>query len=170
MKIVTKLPTDAEVAAMFDAVPKLQRYAVAESVVRAGVKPITTRARQLIPRSEPEDRAKRSSNQRKTNPGLDDPLWKTVKHVVRSGRNAAAVAVSGPEFESNRNVGQKIYLIAEHKQKGRRVFYWGKDAGITRVKIRNVMVQAAEETKQQQLTAIKAMLKKKMDQVWGGNG
>lgn len=166
--LTTKLPTDAELRKMFDAVPALEKHRVADATVRAGIKPVTTRARMLIPRSKASDRAKRSAKQKRENPGLDSPLWKTVKHVVRKGERAGAVAVSGPEFTGSGGVGQKIYLIAEHKKKGRRVFYWGRDAGITRIKIRNVMVQAAEETRPEQLAAMKAMLKRKLDEVWRG--
>lgn len=166
--VTTNLPSDAQMRKMFDAVPALEKHSVADSVVRAGVKPITKRAREIIPRSKASDRAKRSAKQRRENPGLDDPLWKTIKHVVRKGGNASAVAVSGAEFTGTAGPGQKIYLIAEHKQKGRRVYFWGKNAGQTRLKLRNVMVQAAEETRGQQLTAMKAELVKKMNEVWRG--
>lgn len=161
-----KLPSDAELKKMFDAVPQLNRYEVADAVVAAGIKPITGRARRLIPRSKPADRAKRSKKQRETNPGLDDPLWKSVRHVVRKAGRGGAVAVSGPEFKGKAGASQKIYLVAEHKQKGRRMFFWGRDGGRTKLKIRNVMIQAAEETKPEQLAAMKVPLKKKMDQVW----
>lgn len=169
MAMVTgHLPSDAEIRKMFDAVPSLEKHKVADTVVRAGIKPITKRARMLIPRSSAADRAKRSKTQRMNNPGLDDPLWKTVKHVVRKGGNASAVAVSGAEYTGQGGPGQKIYLIAEHKKKGRRVFYWGRDANLTRLKIRNVMVQAADETRAEQLAAMKGQLKKKLDEVWNG--
>lgn len=166
--VTTRLPSDAEIKTMFDAVPALEKHSVADTVVRAGVKPITKRARMLIPRSNSSDRAKRSAKQRRENPGLDSPLWKTIKHVVRKGGNASAVAVSGAEYTGVRGPGQKIYLIAEHKQKGRRMFFWGHDGNRTKLKIRNVMVQAAEETRGEQLAAMKAALTKKMNEVWRG--
>lgn len=166
--VIGRLPTDAEIHKMFDAVPSLEKHKVADTVVRAGIRPITKRARMLIPRSKASDRAKRSDSQRRDHPGLDDPLWKTIKHVVRKYPNASAVAVSGAEYTGEGGPGQKIYLIAEHKQKGRRVFYWGRDASLTRLKIRNVMVQAADETRAEQLAAMKAKLRQKMDEVWNG--
>lgn len=162
------LPSDADLRKMFDAVPKLEKHQVADQVVRAGIRPITARARQLVPRSKASDRAKRSKKQRRENPGLDSPLWKTIKHVVRTGRNAAAVAISGAEHTGVKGPGQKIYLIAEHKQNGRKVFYWGADAFQVKLKIRNVMVQAAEETRPAQLAAMKAKLRERLDKVWGG--
>lgn len=166
--MTTNLPSDGELRKMFDAVPKLEKYSVADAVVRAGIRPITTRARALVPRSKASDRAKRSKSQRRDNPGLDDPLWKTIKHVVRTGRNAAAVAISGAEYTGQNGPGQKIYLIAEHKTNGRKVFYWGADAFRVKLKIRNVMVQAAEETRPAQLAAMKAKLRERLDKVWGG--
>lgn len=168
MLITNRLPSDAEIRKMFDAIPALEKHKVADQVVRAGIRPITTRARALIPRSKASDRAKRSKKQRASNPGLDSPLWKTIKHVVRTSDNAGAVAVSGAEWTGKTGAGQKIYLIAEHKQKGRRMFFWGKDGGRTKIKIRNVMVQAAEETRAAQLSAMKAKLRSKMDEVWRG--
>ena len=163
MGMEIKLPSDAEIKRMFDAVPALERYKVADAVVRAGVKPITDRARQLVPRGTAADRAKQSGKQRSAS---HVPLWKTVKAVVRTKRDAGAVAVTGPEFTGSAGAGQKIYLIAEHKSDTRRVFYWGKDQGRTVQKIRNIMVQAAEETRSQQLSIMKSKLKEKMDEVW----
>ena len=168
MLFTDRLPTDAEIRKMFDAVPALEKHKVADSVVRAGIKPITARARLLVPRSKASDRAKRSKEQRRTNPGLDSPLWKTIKHVVRTGGNASAVAVSGAEYTGAGGPGQKIYLVAEHKKKGRRMFFWGKDGHRTKLKIRNVMIQAAEETRSAQLSAMKSKLKAKLDEVWSG--
>lgn len=160
-----KLPSDAELKRMFDAVPALDRYKVADQVVRAGAKPITNRARQLIPRSKKSDTDKRSRKQR-AQADWETPLWKTVKLVVRKGQQGSAVAVTGPEYTGKTGAGQKIYLVAEHKQKGRRMFFWGKDGGRTKIKIRNVMVQAADESRSQSLSAMKDKLKTLMDGVW----
>ena len=165
LDIKIKLPTDAEISRMFDAVPMLERYSVGDKVVRAGARRITTRARQLIPRSKKSDTDKRSKKQR-AQADWETPLWKTVKLVVGKGNKGGAVAVTGPEYTGKTGAGQKIYLIAEHKQKGRRMFFWGKDGGRTKVKIRNVMVQAADEAKPQSLSAMKSKLKQVMDEVW----
>jgi len=168
MKI--KLPTDAELKKMFDAVPILERYQVSDKVVRAGSAPITRRARQLMPRSKASDREKwnKERKQGKGRPaGLDKTaLWKTVKLVVRPGRQASALAVTGPEFTGKDGAGQKIYLVAEHKQRGRRMIFWGRDGGRTKLKIRNVMVQAADETRGESLANMKAKLKTLMDTLW----
>lgn len=168
MSLTMKLPSDAELRKMFDAVPALEKHKVADQVVRAGIKPITARACAIIPRSRATDRAKRSAKQRRSNPGLDSPLWKTIKHVVRLNKNASATAISGAEFTGAGGPGQKIYLIAQHKKNERRMFFWGRDGNRTKLKIRNVMVQAAEETRAEQLSEMKAVLKTKLDEVWRG--
>ena len=167
-----KFPSDAELKKMFDAVPMLERYAVGDKVVSAGCRPITNRARQLMPRSKEADK-KKWNKERKAGTGrwagLDKtPLWKTVKMVVRKGSKASAIAVTGPEFTGAGGAGQKIYLVAEHKQRGRRMIFWGRDGGRTKLKIRNVMVQAAEEVRSQTLAAMKAKLTTLMDQIWRG--
>jgi hypothetical protein len=172
LDIKIKLPTDAELKKMFDAVPALERYQVADKVVSAGAKPITKRAQQLMPRSKDTDRAKWSKERRAGKgrwAGLDRvPLWKTVKLVVRKGDRGSAVAVTGPEFTGKGGAGQKIYLVSEHKQRGRRMIFWGRDGGRTKLKIRNVMVQAAEEVRGQSLVQMKSKLKTLMDQLWRG--
>jgi hypothetical protein len=157
---------------MFDAVPKLNRYEVGDKVVTAGARPITNRARQLMPRSKQADKDK-WSKERKAGKGrwagLDQtPLWKTVKLVVRKNNRGGAIAVTGPEFVGTGGAGQKIYLVAEHKQRGRRMIFWGRDGGRTKLKIRNVMVQAAEEVRPQSLAAMKSKLTTLMDTMWRG--
>lgn len=165
---VNKLPTDADIRRMFDAVPILERYKVADQVVRAGSKPIMTRARQLVPRSKPADTAKRSAKQRNS-ADWDTPLWKTVKQVVRtksSKNKGGAVAIVGPE---NVQAGSKIYLIAEHKTRTRRRVLWGKEpVTIAKVvlRMRNLITQAFDETKSMQLSAMRAKLKTVLDEVW----
>lgn len=166
-----KFPTDAELAKMFDAVPKLNRYEVGDKVVTAGARPITNRARQLMPRSKASDRDKWSKARKSVLSrwsGLNSPLWKTVKMVVRKGKNASAIAVTGPEFTGTGGAGQKIYLVAQHKQRGRRMIFWGRDGGRTKLKVRNVMIQAADEVRAQSLSAMKAKITTLMDQMWRG--
>jgi len=87
---------------------------------------------------------------------------------VRKNQRGGAIAVTGPEFTGAGGAGQKIYLVAEHKQRGRRMIFWGRDGGRTKLKIRNVMVQAADEVRAQTLAAMKAKLTTLMDQMWRG--
>jgi hypothetical protein len=162
-------PTDAEIERMFKAVPILERYAVQSKVVRAGAKPIVKRARQLAPRStnapagpyrdRRSNRDKRSKKQR-GEADWDYPLWKTIKQVVRKGK-FASLAVIGPEWPK----GNKEHFNTSPG--GRRQVLWGTHTGKIVPQIRNWIVQAFDETRPQQLQAMKRKLKQLMDyNVW----
>lgn len=177
---ILKGPTDADLQRMFSGVPTLERFRVGDQVVRAGAKPITNRFRQLVPRSKASDTDKRSKDQKKK-ADWNAPLWKTVKVVVRKGNSSnrgGAIAVIGPEFVT---AASKIYLIAEHTTNTRRVVLWGRkqpDATKQRVRwqtagqlvnrLRNLAVQAFDETNSQQASAMKAKLKNVMDNIYRG--
>lgn len=154
-----KLPTDAELKKMFDAVPILQRHRVSDQVVRAGARPIVTAARRLAPRSTEADRAKRSESQREK-ADWNYPLWKTIKQVVRKGRNAGAISIVGPEWPK----GNKVYFNTSPA--GRRQVLWGKRTGRVVPQIRNWIVLAFEQTQTQQLSAMKKKLLQLMDGIW----
>lgn len=155
-----KLPTDAELTKMFDMTPKLERFKVEDQVVRAGIAPIVKRAQQLAPRGNDIDRKKRSKSQR-AKADWDYPLWKTIKHVIRKYQRYTA-GVVGPEWPK----GNKAYFNTSPN--GRRVYYWGKPAGRVAQTVRNWIVQAFDETKSAQLTAMKAKLTVLMDKVMRG--
>lgn len=165
---IKKMPTDAEIRRMFDAVPILERYKVADQVVRAGSKPIMTRARQIVP----EQIGKRELTSEEQDAGFGKPLKTTIKQVVRTGssRNkGGGVAVVGPEHTGPNGAGGKAYLLAEHKTNTRRRVLWGKEPVTLSkfaVKIRNFMNQAFDETKSQQLSAMSAKLRKVMEDIW----
>ena len=153
------MPTDAELKKMFDAVPILDQYRVSDQVLRAGSAPIVKRARQLAPRSTQEDRNKRSRKQRQS-ADWDYPLWKTIKRVVRKYNNARGVAVVGPEWPK----GNKAYFNTSPS--GREQVFWGNRTGRTVKQVRNWIVQAFDETKSQQLSAMKTKLQKLMREIW----
>ncbi|MCA9130752.1 MAG: hypothetical protein KDB22_26885 [Planctomycetales bacterium] len=156
------LPSDAEINRMFDAVPHLDRFRVTDQVLRAGARPIVTRARQLAPRSTPEDRAKRSTKQKQA-ADWNYPLWKTIKYVLRK-YSTSGVAVVGPEWPK----GNKAYFNTSPS--GRRQYLWGRATGRIVPQIRNWIVQAFDETKSQQLAEMKKKLRSVMDQIWRNRG
>lgn len=158
LDIKLQLPTDAEINRMFDAVPILERYAVMNQTITAGAKPIVTRARQLAPRSKPEDRAKRSKKQQAA-ADWEFPLWKTIKVVYRK-YSRTQVAVVGPEWPK----GNKAYFNTSPN--GRRQVLWGRVTGAIIPQIRNWIVQAFDETRPQQLDAMKKKLRLLLDQIW----
>ena len=157
--IELKFPNDAELKRMFDAVPQLEKRRASDRVLRPMAKPIVTRSRQLAPRGNPTDRAKRSQRQAQA-ADWNYPLHKSITYVVRKYGNAAGLAVIGPSWPK----GNKAYF--DTSPKGRRVFYWGKDAGKIRPQIRNWIVQAFDETRAEQVAIAKRELKKVMDEIW----
>jgi hypothetical protein len=150
-----KLPSDAELNKMFNAVPTLERYKVGDKAIRAGVKPIVKRARQLAPRDRVGHGKKRSKKQQ-AEARWDIPLWKTISHVVRK-YDRSTTGVVGPKWPD----GNKAYFNTAPG--GRRVFYWGKDAGKKKAQVRNWIVEAFDETRSQQLAAMKIELQLSTD-------
>lgn len=162
MTTVAKLnfPTDAEINAMFGTVGTLDKYKVGDKVLTAGSSVILKRAKKLAPRGNQRDRDKRAKKQ-KDKANWNTPLWKTIKRVIRKSETGG-YAIVGPEWPT----GNKAYF--DTSPKGRRVFYWGKDAGKTRMMVRNWIVQAADETRGQQLDAMKSKLQEVMGDVIRG--
>jgi hypothetical protein len=163
-------PTDAEIEKMFNAVPILERYVVQSATVRAGGRIVTKRARQLAPRSSntgSKDKWSKSmytgSESRSARKVSEVPLWKTVKQVVRKGRYSS-LAVIGPEWPK----GNKAHFNTSPS--GRRQVLWGTHTGKIVPQIRNWIVQAFDETRPQQLAAMKRKLKQLMAEVWKNYG
>lgn len=153
------LPTDADLERMFNMVPKLERFKVTDQVVKAGTAPIVKRARELAPRQKGKN--KRSKSQR-AKADWDYPLWKTIKRVIRKYNSRYGIGIVGPEWPK----GNKAYFNTSPK--GRREVLWGKPTGRTVAQIRNWIVQAFDETKPAQLSAMKAKLTELMDKVMRG--
>lgn len=161
LNVKIEMPNDAELKRMFDAVPALERHKVTDKALNASGKVVLDRARQLAPRGNQVDREKRSDSQ-KQRANWNTPLWKTIaKKYVKNNRGGGVILV-GPKWPD----GNKAYFNTSPK--GRRVFYWGKDAGITKPQIRNWIVQAFDETKTQQLAAMKASITASMDAIFKG--
>lgn len=156
------LPTDAELVRMFDMVPHLERGKVIDTVVKAGCEPIVKRARDLAPRST--GKSKRSKSQA-AKADWAYPLWKTIKRVIRKYDNRYGLGVIGPEWPK----GNKAYFNTSPK--GRKRKLWGKDpdpnGGLSAVapQVRNWIVQAFDETKSEQTSAMKDELTKQIDKM-----
>ena len=161
LDIKMNLPNDAELKRMFDAVPKLNRYEVSDATVRAGGRIIVKRAKELAPRGNQADRNKRSKSQR-AGANWDIRLRSTIAMVVRKYRNAKGLAVVGPKWPQ----GNKAYF--DTSPGGREKVLWGRRTGQTIPQLRNWIVKAFDETRSQQLAAMKSKLRQKMDQVWRG--
>lgn len=156
----SNLPSDAEIVNLFGTVNTFERFKVGDKVVNAGTNPILKRAKELAPRDITGNGKKRSKKQQaKANWNI--PLWKTIKKKISKG-NVKTVGIVGPKWPE----GNKAYF--DTSPNGRRVFYWGKDAGKTKVQIRNWIVQAADETRPAQLDAMKNKLTEVMGDVIRG--
>lgn len=155
LELKMSMPSDEELNRQFDMVPMLERGKVIDKTVKAGTDPIVQRARALAPRSQ--GKSKRSKSQA-AKADWAYPLWKTIKRVIRKYDNRYGLGVVGPEWPK----GNKAYFNTSPK--GRKRKLWGKDptpeSGLsaTAPQVRNWIVQAFDETKSQQLDAMKAEL------------
>lgn len=161
------MPSDAELSRMFDAVPLLDRHQVFDKVLRAGARPVVTRAKQLAPRSSKTGSKDKWSKKMLVDGGAggtprgkaETPLWKTIALVVRKYMKGG-VSVVGPKWPE----GNKAYFNTGPS--GRRQFLWGRNTGVVVAQIRNWIVQAFEETKPLQLSAMKKKLRQLMQEIW----
>jgi hypothetical protein len=160
LDVTMTLPSDAELKKMFDAVPQLRKHDVMAASVRAATQIISKKAKELAPRSTPEDRKKRSKTQRKSADWEGTPLHTTIGHVVRK-YDKAAFGVAGPRFPH----GNKAYFN-QPRSGSRRHVLWGRDVGRVMTVVRNWMMDAFEMTQSQQLSAMKKVLKQKLDEMW----
>lgn len=169
-----QLPTDQEIEEMFNVAAKLDRYQVADQVVRAAAAPVLARARELCPRSDNTGTARKRSAKQRASADWDTPLWKTIKLVVRKYAYSG-FAVIGPSWPK----GNKAYFNTSPK--GNKGHLWGyegksyprKDGGNhiagqakPRAQIRNWIVQAFDETKPQQIEATKTKLRELCDKMF----
>ena len=160
-----KFPSDPELKKMFDAVPILMQHNVSDKAVRAASKIVASKAKKLAPRQTAAQRRLRSANQAKK-ANWNKPLHTTIGLVVRKyAANAAGIV--GPKWPD----GNKAYFNTSPKGRVRKL--WGRDprpGGLSTIapQIRNWIVQAFDETKTQQLEAMKKSLKKSMREIWGG--
>jgi len=162
LSIKMKLPTDKELVTMFGNVDTLQRYKALDNATRAAGKVVEKRARALSPRSKESDRKKRSAKQRASADWESVPLHTTIKSVVR-GYEVRSTTFIGPTFPH----GNKAYFNQPTERQRKHVL-WGKDTGRMYIAARNWMVQAFEETKEQQLSAMKTAIQAILDKVMRG--
>ena len=163
LDIKMQLPNDSELDKMFNMVPKLERYKVLDKATGEAAKIVVKRARDLAPKSSETGSALKRSASQANKANWHVPLWKTIKKVFRKYQNRYGIAVIGPEWPT----GNKAYFNTSPK--GRRQVLWGKPTGRVVAQIRNWIVQAFDETKGQQLDAMKESIKSTVDQVMRAN-
>jgi hypothetical protein len=143
---------------MFDAVPQLKRHAVMKASTTAAAKVIVDRAKQLAPRGTKADADKRSKKQR-SEANWNVKLRTTIAQVTRT-YDKASFSVVGPKSPH----GNKAYMNQPRKR-SRPHKLWGKDVGRTYKAARSWIISAFDETQNQQLSAMKAALTKKVDEM-----
>jgi hypothetical protein len=162
LTIKTELPTDDELKKMFGDVETFKRYKALDNAAKAAGKVIEKRARELAPRSRPEDRKKRSKKQRESANWDGVPMRTTIRSVVR-GYEVRSTTYVGPTHPH----GNKAYFNQPTDRQRRHVL-WGNDIGRMFIAARNWMVQAFEETKSAQLRAMKDAINKVIGSVIRG--
>lgn len=163
LEFKSDLPSDAELEAQWNMIPKLDRFAVGDKVTRAAGKIVLDRVKQLTPRSSQTGTAKKRAKTQRDGADWAPPLWKGMSMAVRKYATSTWAWV-GPRWRD----GQKIYFIGEWKRQTRRQVLWGKVTGKVVRKLRNWIVQAFDETKSQQLSAMKSTLTTEIDKVMRG--
>lgn len=143
---------------LLDAVPQLKRHEVKMLSTQAGAQVILARASSLVPKGTEADRKKRSKKQ-KAAANWNIRLSSTLAFVTRETRSRA-YSVIGPRHPD----GNKAYFNSP-KTGSRSHVLWGRNKGRTKSAIRNWIVQAFDETRSQQLSAMKAVVKKQIDQM-----
>ena len=110
-----------ELSRIFDAHPFLDRYKVLDKALRVVARIIVKKAKENTPRGKEEDRRKRSKKQR-AEANWEKQLWKTITFKLVKYENGSLVII-GPKWPD----GNKAHFL--RSKDGRRVFYWGRDAG-----------------------------------------
>lgn len=151
-----ELPTNLEIAGMFDAVPMLKKHQTLGRTTDAAAGIIQRRAKSLTPRGKPENRRKRSKKQRAA-ANWDTQLHTTIAKVTRR-RDRSAFSIVGPRHPD----GNKAWFNSP-KKGSRKHILWGKDRGREFKSLRNWIVQAFDETKTEQLAAMRKTLRKSLD-------
>ena len=162
-------PKEGDIKKMFDAVPILERHQVGSKATRAGARPVLSsaksKAKSLYNGKRTRQGWSRNMFRQKIDGGqgrslTEERIWKTLGMVVRKYDRGSAIAVVGTRWPA----GNVIHYHGP-KAGGRRVFYWGRDAGRTKLFV-DFLKQSFDETKQEQSAAIRESLKKSMRDIW----
>ncbi len=140
-------------------IPLQLRLAPGERCLKAMAKPVIERAKQIAPSSRESGSRKKWSAKYK-----NDPKWNND-----SGRHIGLKTIKN-------NRATRIYIGAKYPQgnkqqfdaspKGRRVFYWGRDAGKVRQRPNPHWLQKAfDETRSQQINAFNEQLSKELKEL-----
>ena len=160
LKLTIKLPSDAELDRLFASAPTLERYKVQDKAVRAAAKPVVERAKQLAPRSSQTGTSKKRSKSQRSTADWSIVLATTLTAVIRRF-DTGAYAIVGPSWPK----GSKVHFNSAHIKGSRREMLWGKPSGREYRQVDNWLKRAGDETVYRQREAMKASIKKSLDEM-----
>jgi hypothetical protein len=151
MSMSIELKIDANELAKLAKIPIWLQHNAIDKALTAMAKPIAAKAKAVLPSSRKSNfgnatqgpTRKKWSSKYKSNPMWQVDSGKEVMHKVVKTKNGA-IAFVGPRHPQ----GNKQQF--NNSKKGRRVFYWGKDAGQTYHPPYRFMDRAFDETRSQQ--------------------
>jgi hypothetical protein len=153
-----KITFDESQLAKLIKIPVLMRLGPAERILKAMAKPIVVRAKAIAPDS-------RTSGTRELMSAKTKAKWpesgKThIRMIYRKGDGGGYLVIG-----ANDPLGNSLNFDSSNK--GRKVFYWGKDSGkIKRVEpSQRFMQKAFDETRSAQVSAGNAQLEKEMKEL-----
>lgn len=161
-QVTLDFPTDAELNAKLDGFSLLNRFKASDRVTSAMGRVVLARAKELAPRSKAADTDRWSKTLKAARAGVP-ALWRSVAMVLRK-RAYDAYVIVGPKWPD----GNKAYFNVAFRKGSREKVLWGKRMGQAIPAIRNWLLQAADETKSQQIEAARNELVKFTKDAFGG--
>ena len=144
-------------------IPVLMRLGPAERILKAMAKPIVVQAKAIAPDSRTSGTRNKMSGE--NSPSNTAAKWpgsgkKHIRAIYRKGDGGGYLVIGADDPLGNS-------LNFDSSNKGRKVFYWGKDSGkVKRVEpSQRFMQKAVDETKSAQVSAGNAQLEKEMKEL-----
>ena len=158
MSMDLKMTFDESQLAKLLKIPVLMRLGPAERIVKAMAKPIVIRAKAIAPNSRTSGTRDKMSPETKAK--WPESGKNHIRVIYRKGDGGGYLVIG-----ANDPLGNSLNFDASDR--GRKVFYWGKDSGkIKRVEpSQRFMQKAFDETKSAQVSAGNAQLEKEMKEL-----
>ena len=158
MSMDLKMTFDESQLAKLLKIPVLMRLGPAERIVKAMAKPIVIRAKAIAPNSRTSGTRDKMSPETKAK--WPESGKNHIRVIYRKGDGGGYLVIG-----ANDPLGNSLNFDASDR--GRKVFYWGKDSGkIKRVEpSQRFMQKAFDETKSAQVSAGNAQLQKEMKEL-----
>lgn len=138
---------EAQIAKLLN-IPLHLRLGPAERVLKAMAKPVVAKAKAIAPSSRRSGTRKKWSAKYKNNASYQNDSGKSIGFVYRKNDRGGYLVIGGLHPQANKQ-------NFDSSDKGRKVKYWGKDAGkVKRIEPKERFMQKAfDETRPQQIAA-----------------